>query len=134
MHTPSHKSSTRVIAALRRYVLEHKTSAAYTKHLQAFLESVKVSQPKVAEGEEPGEPVTLAMVLAGNYPKIDGYTPVLRIGNKFGSRDKVKARIDSYQGQITECQNTMRSCRDRLIDLLGKRDAERVIRERTRAA
>lgn len=133
MHTPSHKSSIRVTAPLRRYLIEHKACTEYTEHFQAFLNSVSVSQPKVAEGEEEIEPVTLGMVLADTHPKIDGYTPVLRVGNKFASREKIEKKIESYQGMITDCQEVMRSCKARLISLLGKNGAERVIRERTRA-
>ena len=134
MHTPSHSSSIRVTAALRKYLRERKASEKHTESLAQFLSTLTVSQPKILDGGEPREPVTLSMVITGNVPNIDGYKPVVRIGNKFGKLEKISAKIDSIQGQIVEANENMRDCRGKLNRLLGKRAADQLIRERVSRA
>lgn len=127
MNVQSYPGSIRCRAALRRYVQENSAILALTDEREGFLSTISVAQPKVAEGEEAGEPITLNDVL------YNGVKASIRVGNKFGSVSKVADKLAYINDKIAEHKEVREDCKRNLRKLLGS-GADKAIRSALRKA
>lgn len=129
MHTAPYRGSIRVAAALRRFKKEHASTIPFVNQRTALLDSVTVCKPKDEDAEEWNAPDTEAVI----YGQVKGFK--IRVGNKFGSVEKVRKQIEYFDGEIAEHREVMADCKARLRDLLGSkadRLCERAMRDNKR--
>lgn len=110
---PPFVGSIRATACLRRYAREYTSVIKLDTEREALIDSVSVIQPKVAEGEEAPEPITVDDVLLG------GVKARIRVGNAFGSVAKVNAKLEYISGEIISAQKVMGDCHGNLKSMIG---------------
>lgn len=113
MYTPSHRGSIRVTAALRRFKQEHAKMLPFANQRTDLLDSITVCKPAGVESED-WTPPDAEDVIRG---KVVGFR--VRVGNKFGSVEKIGKQVAYLDGEIAECRGVMYDCRQNLRRLLG---------------